>query len=167
MPPIPTPLGPVWLVTKEPEVVTHLLWTPPLSHTAPSPLLQAQAEAWLRAYFQGEFLPIPFALAPQGTPFQQRVWFLLRRIPPGQTLTYGEAAHLLQSGPRAVGGAAGRNPLPLFIPCHRLVAATPQGGGFSAPGGLVTKHWLLEHERTHGDPPPRSGEDQDGRITRR
>ncbi len=87
-------------------------------------------------------------LAPHGTPFQQRVWQALRAIPPGQPYSYGELARRLGSSARAVAGACRANPIPLLIPCHRVVAAHGPGGFMGAVDGapLRLKNWLLEHE---------------------
>ena len=85
-----------------------------------------------------------------GTPFQQRVWQHLRSIPAGRTQTYGELALCLGSGPRAVANACGANPLPIIVPCHRVVAKHGLGGfmhGRTA-GALQIKQWLLQHERS-------------------
>lgn len=85
---------------------------------------------------------------PAGTPFRQRVWAAIAAIPPGATRTYGEIAQDLGSAPRAVGQACGDNPLPLLIPCHRVVAAHGTGGFAHAGEGfhLRVKTWLLAHE---------------------
>jgi methylated-DNA-[protein]-cysteine S-methyltransferase len=114
---------------------------------AETPLLRA-ARARLQDYFDGLVSAADFdlPLAPHGTAFQRRVWGELRRIPLGATRTYGELATTLRSAARAVGRANGANPLPILIPCHRVVAAGGLGG-YSAPGGLETKTWLLDHER--------------------
>lgn len=84
----------------------------------------------------------------EGTLFQQRVWQVMLQIPPGQTLSYGQVAQQLASAPRAVGGACGRNPLPIVIPCHRIVAAGGLGGFNQGrdEGLLGVKRWLLRHE---------------------
>lgn len=82
----------------------------------------------------------------RATPFRQRVWKTLCEVPYGQTVTYGQLAEKLGTSPRAVGNAVGANPLPLFIPCHRVMGANGALTGFSAPGGLATKRWLLQHE---------------------
>ncbi|MDH5490924.1 MAG: methylated-DNA--[protein]-cysteine S-methyltransferase [Myxococcales bacterium] len=101
----------------------------------------------LRAYLRGEpeaLLGVPIEL--EGTPFERRVWEALRRIPWGHVRSYGEIASEIGShaGMRAVGQAAGKNPIAIVIPCHRVVAAGHRLGGFSA--GLERKRWLLEHE---------------------
>lgn len=85
---------------------------------------------------------------PSGTPFQLRVWRALLAIPAGQSLSYGALAAQLKTGPRAVGQACGSNPLPLVIPCHRVVSANGLGGFMHAASGapLDIKAWLLRHE---------------------
>ncbi|MBF0097186.1 MAG: methylated-DNA--[protein]-cysteine S-methyltransferase [Magnetococcales bacterium] len=132
--------------------VTALFWQTPESplpevdHT----LLQA-VRSWLADYFTGHFRPVPVPLLWPGTPFQQRVGHLLAAIPPGQTVRYGQLAQQLGSAPRAVGQAVAANPLPLLLPCHRVVGASGLGG-FSAPGGVASKQWLLQWEQQHTQP---------------
>ncbi len=89
---------------------------------------------------------VPLAL--EGSAFQLRVWEALRAIPPGETRTYGELAVLLGSGARAVGNACRRNPCPIVVPCHRVLARNGIGGYAGARGGelLAIKRWLLRHE---------------------
>jgi methylated-DNA-[protein]-cysteine S-methyltransferase len=91
-----------------------------------------------------------FDLQPilDGTPFQRRVWQALQEIPSGMTMTYGELAELVGSGPRAVGNACRANPCPLIVPCHRVVGKTGLGGFAGERGGekLEIKRWLLRHE---------------------
>jgi methylated-DNA-[protein]-cysteine S-methyltransferase len=86
---------------------------------------------------------------PAGTPFQLRVWHALMAIPAGQPATYGALAKRLGTGARAVGQACGANPLPILIPCHRVVAASGLGGFMHSAAGtpLDVKTWLLAHER--------------------
>lgn len=104
------------------------------------------AAAWLRCYFAGEKpLPPSFPLAPRGSAFQRRVWQALRRIPYGETRSYGELAVAIGSCARAVGGAVARNPLSIIIPCHRVIAADGDLGGYA--GGTSRKRLLLEIER--------------------
>lgn len=83
-------------------------------------------------------------LAPQGTAFQQSVWQVLREIPYGKTMTYGEIAQKIQcASAQAVGGAVGKNPLSVFVPCHRVLGSQGQLTGYA--GGLERKRWLLSH----------------------
>ena len=104
-----------------------------------------RVRSWLDRYFAGARpLPEELPLAPNGTPFRQRVWRRLCAIPCGETVTYGELAAELGSSPRAVGGAVGHNPISVIIPCHRVV-----GGGGSLTGyagGLDVKRALLTLE---------------------
>lgn len=105
--------------------------------------------AALEAYFRGDLgaldrLPVRLA----GTAFQRRVWERMRQIRAGETLSYGALARELGTSPRAVGGACRANPVPLAVPCHRVVGAAGLGGYSGARGGdwLDKKRWLLEHE---------------------
>lgn len=107
-----------------------------------------EAVALLEAYFASTItLPTPEIL-PLGTPFQQRVWRELCAIPGGEVRSYGELSRQLESSPRAVAGACRANPLPLLIPCHRVVAANGPGGYMGQRSGtaLAIKQWLLQHE---------------------
>lgn len=110
------------------------------------PVIEAVRQE-VSAYFTG--VPTHFAtltLDPQGTPFQLRVWQELRRIPWGQTISYGELARRVGNpkASRAVGQANAVNPIPLIVPCHRVIAADGSLGGYSS--GLDRKRWLLRHE---------------------
>lgn len=91
-------------------------------------------------------IPLDLEDAPE---FKRKVWDIARAIPPGQTMTYGDIAKRLGVGPemaRDVGQAMGSNPIPIIVPCHRVVAASGKMGGFSAPGGVDTKRRMLEIE---------------------
>ncbi|HKK13791.1 MAG TPA: methylated-DNA--[protein]-cysteine S-methyltransferase [Gammaproteobacteria bacterium] len=115
------------------------------------PPRQAAARAvasQLRAYFDNPGAAFTLSLAPRGSAYQQRVWQALCAIPPGRPVTYGALARRLQTSPRAVGQACRRNPIPIVIPCHRVVAATGAGGYAGRTGGpeLAVKRWLLAHE---------------------
>ena len=107
----------------------------------------------LEQFFQGkqtEFFNLP--LNPQGTAFQKAVWHLLRQIPRGSTVTYGDIAAALEAttgrrtAPRAVGNAVGRNPISILIPCHRVTGADGSLTGYA--GGLERKQFLLNLEKT-------------------
>ena len=101
----------------------------------------------LRAYFAGQLETFDLALAPQGTPFQQRVWGELCRIPYGETISYGELAKRIgnPNASRAVGLANGSNPIPIIIPCHRVIGSNGKLTGYG--GGLPIKEKLLALER--------------------
>ena len=105
----------------------------------------------LAAYFAGELTAFDLPLAPQGTPFQLSVWRALRRIPYGDTVSYGAIAQAIgrPSASRAVGAANGANPLPIVVPCHRVIGSTGKLTGFG--GGLDTKARLLALERGDAD----------------
>jgi methylated-DNA-[protein]-cysteine S-methyltransferase len=109
-----------------------------------SPLL-AEAARQLDAYFAGALTDFDLPLRPAGSPFEQRVWEQMQAIPYGRTRSYGELAEALGSAPRAVGGACGKNRIPIVIPCHRVLSKTGMGG-YSGEGGLKTKQALLELE---------------------
>jgi methylated-DNA-[protein]-cysteine S-methyltransferase len=110
-----------------------------------SPIL-ARARRQLEEYFAGTRTTFDVPLAPTGTPFEQRVWEALRAIPYGTTTSYGVLARQLGDprATRAVGAANGRNPIPIIVPCHRVVGARGELTGFG--GGIDRKRWLLEHE---------------------
>jgi len=111
--------------------------------TAPAPLTTA-----LKAYFDGEIEALrDVRTATGGTAFQREVWQALRAIPAGTTVSYGQlAASIGRPGSsRAVGAANGANPIPIVVPCHRVIGANGTLTGFG--GGLPRKRWLLDHER--------------------
>ena len=110
-----------------------------------TPVLAAAARQ-LNAYFYCELRRFDLPLAPAGTTFQQAVWKVMRAIPYGKTRSYADLARQLDSGPRAIGGACGRNPMPILIPCHRVLASGDRIGGYTSPGGLETKRFLLQLE---------------------
>jgi methylated-DNA-[protein]-cysteine S-methyltransferase len=114
-----------------------------------TPLL-ARACAQLHAYFDGEAIGFDLPLAPAGTGYRQRVWAALCRIPAGEVRTYAEIARQVGGGPRSVGGASASNPIPILIPCHRVVAAGGIGG-YSGGDGLRTKRALLALEAHASD----------------
>lgn len=100
----------------------------------------------LREYFAGERSEFDLDLIPHGTDFQKVVWHELVRIPFGHTISYGELAARLgrPTASRAVGAANGRNPIPVIVPCHRVIGSNGRLTGYA--GGMATKEWLLRHE---------------------
>ncbi len=116
---------------------------------AGSGALAARIATQLSAYFRDPHSGFRLPLALIGTPFQRRVWDALLEIPPGATRSYGELAALLGTGARAVGNACRCNPVPIIVPCHRVIAASSIGGysGQTVAGQLLArKTWLLIHE---------------------
>jgi methylated-DNA-[protein]-cysteine S-methyltransferase len=112
----------------------------------------AEARAQVRAYFAGELTSFDLPLDPAGTNFQKRVWQELVAIPFGETWSYGQLAARIGKphASRAVGLANGKNPIAIIIPCHRVIGADGKLTGYG--GGLPTKQWLLEHERSRAQP---------------
>lgn len=115
----------------------------------PATLLLREAERQFAAYFREGTFEFSLPLQPTGTSYQQRVWRRLMAIPAGASCTYGDLARRLGSGPRAVAAACRANPLPLIVPCHRVVGSDGIGGYCGQAGGpwLQVKRWLLQHER--------------------
>lgn len=118
-------------------------WVP---HQAETPVLCA-ARQWLEDYFDGGTTPPDMPLRPGGSAHDRRVWSAMQRIPYGATTTYGALAEEAGSTARATGGSCGANPIPIIIPCHRVVAANGKLGGYSGQGGVETKVALLRLER--------------------
>lgn len=139
---IDSPVGELTL-TEEAGRITSLAWgrTGGGRETA----LLRRAARQLEAYFAGRLQDFDLPMAPTGTAFQRRVWRAMGEIPFGRTESYGSLAGRLGSAARAVGRACGANPIPVIVPCHRVVAATGLGG-FSGGAGLATKKILLAHE---------------------
>lgn len=112
------------------------------------PLIE-KVHGQLQAYLADPHFVFDLPLQLAGTPFRQRVWQALREIPVGETRTYGELARQLRSSPRAVGQALGDNPVPIVVPCHRVVSSAGIGGfnHHAAGAAIEVKRWLLRHER--------------------
>lgn len=136
-----TPLGTIHLAARGDALVALNFGVPLARETA-----RTEAADRLRAYFDGEVRALDeLRVDPAGTPFQKRVWSLLREIPAGETRSYFELARILGSHPRAVGAANGANPVALVIPCHRVIAKDGSLCGYAY--GQERKRWLIEHER--------------------
>ncbi len=132
-------------ISEESGALVALDWgRGPPEYQRATPLL-VRAKALLERYFDGVFEPVDLPLAPAGSGFRRRVWQAMQAIPLGETRSYGVLADGLGSAPRAVGGACGANPIPILIPCHRVVAGGGLGG-YSGGAGLVTKVALLKLE---------------------
>ncbi len=140
---LPSPVGPLSLV-EENGHITRLGWYA-VSRSVETALLR-EARRQFAAYFAGKLRQFDLPLSLAGSPFQQRVWQAMQRIPYGATLSYGELAHETDSAPRAVGYACTSNPIAIIVPCHRVLAAGKRIGGYSGGEGLATKRRLLELE---------------------
>lgn len=138
-----TPLGEV-TISEDGDAIVALDWGRGRDQEATRLLCQARDQ--LQEYFDGKRMSFDLPLAPEGSEFQKRVWGALCAIPPGETRSYADIARTIGSAPRAVGGANGANPIPLFIPCHRVIAADGTLGGYSGGDGPATKRYLLDHE---------------------
>lgn len=148
-----TPVGLLQLIAKEARV-THVMWQNQhmeilngqrVTREENNPAL-SQAREELEAYFAGKLTRFSIPLELEGTPFQKHVWQVLQSIPYGEVISYAELARMVDnpSAMRAVGNANGRNPAPVIVPCHRVIAANYGLGGYG--GGLDIKRMLLERE---------------------
>ncbi len=137
-------------IRTEAEAIAQIAYLPlAVRLEPPRNRLAERAAGQLERYLADPDFVFELPLAESGTPFQRRVWSAIGAIPRGRTLTYGQMAKALRSAPRAVGQACGANPLPLVVPCHRVVAANGLGGFAGHTGGfhLEAKRWLLRHAR--------------------
>ncbi len=151
---VPSPIGELALcASAEGLVAIRFPGEAALGEPAPPghPLL-ARAARELAEWFRGERRAFTLPLAPAGTPFQRAVWTALDALPYGTTCSYAELARRIgrPGAARAVGAANGANPLPIVVPCHRVIGAGGALTGYA--GGLAAKRWLLEHERRNAPP---------------
>lgn len=153
---IDTPVGEITIVAGPRGVRAVLFAVEEISDFVAEPVsgddpaatsIAVAAAGQLVEYFGGERHEFDLPLDPQGTPFQLSVWEVLRTIPYGKTISYGDQARQLGDvrKSRAVGAANGRNPISIIVPCHRVVGSTGKLTGFAA--GLDAKAWLLHHEQ--------------------
>lgn len=147
---IESPIGPLTLSSRD-GVLTGLSWG--IQASGDPDLVVERAAAQLDDYFTGRSPSFDLGIETGGSPFQKSVWAAMCAIPPGRTLSYGEVARQLDSAPRAVGGACGKNPIVIVVPCHRIVGSTGLGGFGGRQRRLDIKRWLLDHERRHWPAP--------------
>ena len=143
---VDTPIGPLGLVASDAALQSVRFDGRGMRAEGESAVL-AEAERQLASYFEGELLTFDLPFELHGTEFQRGCWLALASIPYGQTVSYGEQARrlgLAGDAARAVGAANGSNPLPIVLPCHRVIGADGSLTGFG--GGLHVKRYLLEHE---------------------
>lgn len=140
-----SPVGPLTIFADDDAIVAVDWGWPPETDEPPTPLLE-RARDQMEAYFEGRLIQFDLPLAPHGTAFQRKVWAAIAAIPFGKVRTYGDLARDLGTAPRPLGGACGRNPIPIIIPCHRVLGMNGSLGGYSGMDGLETKEALLRHE---------------------
>lgn len=144
-----SPTGPI-RVSSDGDAVVGITWIEPGASLEPATpdAVSRETAAQLSAYFDGRLtvfdLPIRYR---GGSAFERAIWDAMRAIPWGETKTYGDLAALTDGVARAVGGACGRNPIPIVVPCHRVVGSDGWLVGFSGGAGVATKQWLLDFER--------------------
>lgn len=143
-----SPVGRLGIVTREGKLVGLDYGVRSGSPDAGSNPLYRLIQREILAYFANPSVKFSMPLIMEGTAFQRRVWRAMLKIPVGQTLSYGELADKLHSSARAVGNACRANPIPLIVPCHRIVASNGIGGfsGATRGGPIARKRWLLQHE---------------------
>ena len=142
-----TPFGPI-AITAKGAAITAITWvtSKPTGDTDP---LVAEAARQIGDYFEGHRRDFNLPLLVEGSEFQRAVCAAMQAIPFGETRTYGDIAKQLGAPAQAIGQACGNNPVPIIIPCHRVLGARGLGG-FSARGGVETKVALLRHEGAAG-----------------
>lgn len=143
-----SPFGVLGIHCTDDSLIGITFLTPDSTAQPPQNTLAREVCAQLAAYFADADFQFDLPLKLSGTEHQLKVWQAMRDIPCGQVRTYGELAVLLQSSPRAVGQACGNNPIPVVVPCHRVVSKTGLGGFMHRAdnGALDIKRWLLGHE---------------------
>ncbi len=141
-----SPIGLIEIKSTQ-EAITSLYFVEAQQESVVSCDLVERAVAQITAYFAGERQVFDLPLAPAGTNFQRAVWQQLTQVPYGKTVSYLDIACALDNprAIRAVGGANGRNPISIILPCHRIIGSNGKLIGYG--GGLWRKEWLLRHER--------------------
>lgn len=145
---INTPIGKLGILCS-PVALKRVDFLPlSIANIPPQSMIAKQVVTQINAYFKNPLFKFSVPYELEGSMFQQTVWQQMQRIPVGKTRFYSDLAQELGSSPRAVGGACRRNPIPIVIPCHRVVAAQGVGGFAGDTSGLLIeiKKWLLEHE---------------------
>ena len=144
---VQTPLGGMELISDGTALVRACFVEQTNREASGTDEIEQLAARQLGEYLDGQRTEFTVQLKPSGTPFQRMVWEQLEHIPYGQTISYGEVAAAIgkPQAARAVGMACGRNPIWIFLPCHRVVGRNGELTGYA--GGLMRKRWLLDWER--------------------
>lgn len=136
-----SPIGPLTVFSEDGALIVIEAGAVP-GEGSKDPLLK-EARRQIDDYFDGKLKDFDLPLNPAGTPRQREIWDAMSDIPYGETRSYGALAKAVNSSARAIGGACGRNPLPIVIPCHRVLGANDAIGGYSFADGADTKRQLL------------------------
>lgn len=146
---IDTLIGKLKITTQENHVTKILFASRTETLKPPTNKFSQEVIKQIKNYFKNSQHEFTVPIEVNGTPFQNRVWQALQKIPSGKTLTYGELAQKLKTSPRAIGNACRMNPIPIIIPCHRIVGKQTPGGFCGKTSGkpLETKAQLLKHEK--------------------
>lgn len=139
-----TSIGNIQLVSKNREIVLIQFTTKKVKQSNLALLNKAKKQ--IEEYILGQRKLFDIKINPEGTKFQKKVWKKLYTIPYGKTISYLKLANILNTSPRAIGNACGKNPLLIVIPCHRVLSTKKKLTGFSAMGGIATKKKLLKIE---------------------
>lgn len=143
---VDSPVGPLEVEATR-DAIVAVRWVDNCAADAePADRLLAEARRQLQAYFDRRLTVFDLPLAPSGSAFERDVWRLMCDIPYGGSMTYGDMAAATGGAARAVGAACGANPIPVIIPCHRVLGAGGRMTGYSGRGRVETKRWLLVHE---------------------
>ena len=140
-----SPVGDLSVTEEEGKIISLDWGWVPSEWQRTTPLLERAVDQ-LNRYFDGEIGDFDLPLDPPGTEFQKKVWAEISKIPFGYLRTYGDLAKTIGSGAQAVGTACGKNPIPIIVPCHRIIAAGNGIGGYSGHGGVANKQILLTLE---------------------
>ncbi|MEZ0315265.1 MAG: methylated-DNA--[protein]-cysteine S-methyltransferase [Methylophilaceae bacterium] len=150
---IPAPFGAIGIRAQDDFLTKITLIAGKLAEKQSSQPFVQEIAKQIKQYLIDPTSPLDMPYAVKGTPYQKRVWRAISAIPAGQTLSYGELADKVSSGSRAVANVCGANQVPLFIPCHRVVAKNGLGGFMQGKeNGLAVKQWLLDHEQAVSHP---------------
>jgi len=149
---IETPIGFLELKSDSDSLLAVSFVNQPQNSTDAIPEILKTAALQLDEYFSGKRKNFDLKMNPDGTPFQQKIWELVQQVPFGATVSYLDIAKLSGSekNTRAVGLANGKNPMPIIIPCHRVIGSSGKLTGYA--GGMERKQWLLQHELQHEKP---------------
>lgn len=147
---IASPIGKLGIALINGRIAKISFLPPKTSLIFPKGVAARRIVAKIKQYFYNSNSQLRFLMARQGTFLQNKIWRALQKIPVGKTVTYGELAKKLQTGPRVIGNACRLNPLPIIIPCHRVVAANGLGGYCGKKADAIKiKKWLLAHENKY------------------